>query len=119
MRCMILLAAAEDVGAPPPQLLEAMGAGMGELMQAGVMLQSGALLPSAAGARVRLSGDRVTVTDGPFTEATELVGGYAIVEVQSQDQAVGLATRLVEIHKNHWPGWQGAAEIRPLVDSPP
>ena len=117
VRHMILLKAAEDVGAPPPQLLEAMGAGIAQLMQDGVMLQSGALLPSTAGARVRLSGDRVSVTDGPFTEATELVGGYAIVEVQSQGQAVELATRLVEIHKDHWPGWQGEAEVRQLVEA--
>jgi hypothetical protein len=113
---MILLKAREDVGAPPPELMAAMGTGIGELMQSGTMLTAGTLRPSRAGARVRLKCDRVDVTDGPFTEATELVGGYAIVQVDDHQQAVDLGTRLIEIHKEHWPGWQGEAEVRQLSD---
>lgn len=114
MQYMILLKAREDVGAPPPELMTAMGTGIAELMQSGTMLATGALLPSQAGARVRLSGDRVDVTDGPFTEATELIGGYAIVQVDDRQQAVDLGARLIGIHKDHWPGWQGEAEVRQM-----
>jgi hypothetical protein len=116
MRYMIMVKAREDVGAPPPQLLEAMARGMAELMQSGVMVEAGALLPSAAGARVRLAGDRVAVTDGPFTEATELVGGYSIVQVDRHEEAVALGRRLIEIHQEFWPGWRGEAEVRRLAE---
>ena len=118
MRCMILVKAREDVGPPPPSLLAAMGSGIAELMQSGVMVQTGALLPSSAAARVRLTGDSVAVTDGPFTEATELVGGYSVVQVQTLSEAVELARRLIEIHRDHWPEWQGEAEVRPLAEPP-
>jgi hypothetical protein len=97
-------------------VLEAMSVGIGEMMRSGVMLDAGALLPSVAGTRVRLIGDRVAVTDGPFTEATELVGGYSVVDVASREQAVELATRLIEIHRAHWPGWHGEAEVRQLLE---
>ena len=117
MRYMIMVKAREDVGAPPPRLLEAMGRDMAELLQSGVMVEAGGLLPSVAGARVRLTGDRVAVTDGPFTEATELVGGYSIMQVDSHDEAVALGRRVIEIHQQFWPGWQGEAEVRRLADS--
>jgi hypothetical protein len=111
---MILLKAREDLGPPPPALTAAMTAGIGDLMQSGTMVAAGGLLPSQDGSRVRLSGQRVEVTDGPFTEATELVGGYAVVDVRDQQEAVDLGTRLIEIHQHHWPGWHCEAEIRRL-----
>jgi hypothetical protein len=117
MQYMILLKAREDVGAPPPELMAAMGSGIGELMRSGTMLATGTLRPSSAAARVRLRGDRVDVTDGPFTEATEVVGGYAIVRVDDHREAVDLGTRLIELHKEHWPGWEGEAEVRQMAET--
>jgi hypothetical protein len=116
MQYMILLKAREDMGTPPPALLAAMGKGIGELMQSGTMVAAGALLPSESAARVRLTGDRVQITDGPFTEGTELIGGYSIVQVETHQEAVDLGARLVEIHRDYWPGWQGEAEVRRLSD---
>ena len=116
MHFMILIKMAEDVGAPPPALMEAMGKGMGELMASGTMLEAGGLLPSATGARVRLSQGRVSVTDGPFTEAKELVGGFSIVQVASREEAVELGREVIQMHKDHWPGWEGEAEVRQIAD---
>lgn len=117
MRFMVMLNMPEDAGPPPPELPAAMGAEMESLFKSGVMVDAGGLLPSAAGgARVRLANGTVTVTDGPFTEATELIGGYSIVQVASRDEALALATRLIEIHKEYWPGWEGTAEMRQMHD---
>jgi hypothetical protein len=59
----------------------------------------------------------IKAVDGPFTEANELIGGYAVLEVQSKAEAVELAMRLMQIHKDHWPGWEGSCEVRQLGDS--
>ena len=81
------------------------------------MVEAGGLLPTANGARVRLSGGKVTVTDGPFTEAKEVVGGYAIFDVKSKADMIEWTTRFMELHKKHLPGWEGEAEIRQLAGS--
>ena len=116
MRFMIMLKMSEDAGPPPPAVMEAMGQGIGQMLASGAMLDTGGLLPSATGARVRLSQGNVSVTDGPFTEAKELVGGFAIVQVTSREEAVELGRRLIQLHKDHWPGWEGEAEVRQIAD---
>ncbi len=64
------------------------------------------------GVRVRLSGGKVTVTDGPFTEAKEVFGGYAVFELKTKQEAIEGAVRFMELHKQYWPGWEGETEIR-------
>jgi hypothetical protein len=76
------------------------------------MVASGGLAPTAQSKRVRLSQGKVTVIDGPFTEAKEVVGGYAVFDLKSKEQAVESATRFMELHKEHWPGWEGETEVR-------
>ena len=78
------------------------------------MLGSGGLGPTALGARVRLSGGQLTVTDGPFTEAKEVLGGYAQFELKSKEEAVKSAVAFMELHKKHWPGWEGETEVRQM-----
>lgn len=119
MRYMIMLKMRDDVGPPTNELMEAMGSQMEELFKSGVMVDAGALLPSSATTRIRLTDGKVSVTDGPFTEATELVGGYSIVEVGSRDEALQLGRRLIEMHQQHWPGWEGEAEVRQFTEQPP
>jgi len=63
-----------------------------------------------------LSGGKLKVTDGPFTEAKEVVGGYAIVEVKSRDEALKIARDFMELHQVHWPSFEGESEVRPLED---
>jgi len=101
----------EDV---PPSLFEAMGQFVGEAMKNGSMLDTAGLQPTAKGKRVRLTKGKITVTDGPFTESKEVVGGYAIVQVRSYDEALALAKRFMDLHRIHWPQFEGECEVRPL-----
>ena len=84
MRFMMIVKHAENQGPPPKPLMDAIAKLAEEEAKGGTMLGSGGLGPTALGARVRLSGGQVTVTDGPFTEAKEVVGGYAQFELKSK-----------------------------------
>jgi hypothetical protein len=112
MRFMMIVKVAENSGSPPKALMDAIGKLVEDTMKAGTMIDTGGLAPTAAGARVRLSGGKLTVTDGPFTEAKEVVGGYAMFELKSKEEAIENAMRFMELHKQHWPGWEGETEIR-------
>jgi hypothetical protein len=80
-----------------------------------VMVQSGGLYPTSDGARVRLAGGKVTVTDGPFTEAKEVVGGYAIFDVPSKAHMIRVTERFMALHKTLMPGWEGECELRQMA----
>jgi hypothetical protein len=72
--------------------------------------------------RVRLSGGKISVLDGPFTEAKEVVGGYAMFDFKSKKEALDAVLTFMELHKLHWPGWDGESEIRQVFgpeDFPP
>lgn len=114
MRFMTLVKSAEG-GAPPPKaLMDAiMNLGM-EAAKAGVMVENGGLAPTAMGGRVRLSGGQLTVLDGPFSEAKEVIGGYAVYDLPSKAEAMVWAKKFMEIHREHWPGWEGEAEVRQI-----
>src|SRR5688572_17440031 len=111
MRFITMVKSAEGEGPPPPELLEAIGKLGQETTQAGLMVDTGGLAPTAAAARIRLSRGRMTVTDGPYAEAKEVIGGYAIFELDSKEEAVEQARRFMELHRQHWPGWEGEIEI--------
>jgi hypothetical protein len=114
MKFMMIVKHPEKQGPPPKELMDAIAILSEESAKAGNMLGSGGLGPTALGARVRLSGGKVTVTDGPFTEAKEVVGGYAQFELKSKEEAVESAVRFMELHKKHWPGWEGETEVRQM-----
>src|SRR5580700_6817027 len=114
MRFMMMVKTAERSGPPPKELMDAMDKLAAESTKAGEMIESGGLGPTAAGSRVRLAGGKITVTDGPFTEAKEVFGGYAVFELKSKEEAVEGAVRFMELHKQHWPAWQGETEVRQL-----
>jgi len=114
MRFMMIVKHTERQGPPPKELMDALSVLAEGEVKAGTMIGSGGLGPTALGARVRLSGGRVTVTDGPFTEAKEVVGGYAQFELKSKEEAVESAVRFMELHKKYWPGWEGETEVRQL-----
>jgi hypothetical protein len=65
---------------------------------------------------VRSSGGKLHISDGPFTEAKEIVGGYAFVEAPSRDEALKVARDFMELHRAHWPEFEGECEVRPLED---
>ena len=114
MRFMMIVKHAEKLGPLPKQLMDAITKLAAEEAKAGTMLGGGGLGPTALGARVRLSGGHVTVTDGPFTEAKEVIGGYAQFELKSKEEAVESAVQFMELHRKHWPGWEGETEVRQM-----
>jgi hypothetical protein len=114
MRFMMIVKHAEKQGPPPKSLMDAIAKAAEEETKAGTMLGNGGLFPTAQGARVRLSGGKVTVIDGPFTEAKEIIGGYAQFELKSKEEAIESAVQFLELHKKHWPGWEGETEVRQM-----
>ena len=114
MRFMVFVKMREDVGETPQALYEAMGAEMGALFASGSMIDAGGLGGASQATEIRLKDGEVLTTNGPWTEATEVVGGYSILEVRSREEAVEGARRVIELHKEHWPGWEGSVEVRPI-----
>jgi len=115
MKFMMIVKHKEGQGFPPKELIDAMVKLSQEAVDAGTMLGSGGLLPTDSGAAVRLSGGKITVKDGPFTEAKEIIGGYAQFELESKEEAVQSAIKFMELHKQYWPGWEGETEIRQMM----
>jgi hypothetical protein len=111
---MMMVKHPEPSGPPPKELMDAMAKLTEEAVKAGTMVASGGLAPTAASTRVRLSRGQVTAIDGPFTEAKEVVGGFAILEFKSKEEALEGARAFMELHRKHWPGWEGETEIRQI-----
>ncbi len=101
---------------PPPALMDAMRGFVERCMRDGTLVETGGLLPSKDGLRVRLAGGKITVTDGPFTETKEIIGGWAILKADSKAEVVRIATEFMELHRKHWPGFEGESEVRPMFD---
>jgi hypothetical protein len=114
MRFMTIVKSAEKYGFPPQGLIDAIEKLRLEAVGAGAMLETGGLAPTATGKSVRLRQGRLEVIDGPFTETKEVVGGYAVFELKSQDEAVEWSRRFMELHREHWPGWEGETEVRQM-----
>jgi hypothetical protein len=117
MRFLSMVKLTEGKSSPPSKsMMDAVGQLLQEAAKEGcVIVQSGGLFPINAGARVRLAGGKITVTDGPFTEAKEVVGGYAIFDVPSKAQMIKLTERFMALHKVHMPGWEGECELRQMA----
>lgn len=104
-----------DTG-PPPALLDAMGLFVQKSLQDGSLVDTGGLLPSKAGFRIRLSKGAISMTDGPFSETKEVIGGWAIINADSKDEALRIAREFMELHRKHWPQFEGEAEVRPMFE---
>ena len=115
MRFMMMVKHAEKNSGPPPKaFMDAMTKISEEAIKNGAMVISGGLAPTAISTRVRLSQGQVTPIDGPFTEAKEIVGGFAILEFKSREEAIQSAICFMGLHKTHWPGWEGETEVRQI-----
>ena len=111
MRFMVLVKATKESEAgvmPSAELLSEMGKYNEELIRAGVMLAGEGLQPSSKGARVRFSGSKRTVIDGPFSETKELVAGFWLIQVKSKEEAIEWVKRI----PNPMPGTESEIEIR-------
>jgi hypothetical protein len=118
MRFMMLVKSAEHSGPPPKELMDAIAKLAQDTTKAGTMIETGGLAPSAMSTRVRLAQGKITALDGPFAETRELVGGYAIFEFNSKQEAIESAREFMELHRKHWPGWEGETEIRQIFTMP-
>ncbi len=115
MRFMVMVMGTKDseAGTPPtPEAMAAMQQYNAELAKAGVLLAAEGLTATSKGVRVKFSGDRRTVIDGPFTEAKELVAGFSIIQVQSREEAIEWVKRA----PNVFPNGEAEVEIRKLMD---
>jgi hypothetical protein len=115
MRFMMLVKSSENSGPPPKELMDAIAKLSEEAVKGGTMVASGALAPTSVSTRVRVSRGQLTSIDGPFSEAKEVIGGYAIFELPSKQVALEGALHFMELHKKHWPGWEGETEIRQML----
>jgi|SRR5690242_9290585 hypothetical protein len=117
MRFMAIVKPGKDyeAGKPPsPELMAAMGKLNQESTAAGIFVTGGGLLPSSQGHKLRMSGGKVTVTDGPFSETKEVIGGFAILNYASHEEAIEGARRVMQIHADH--GYTDLEiELRPMM----
>ena len=118
MRYMMFIKHTEDYRNEqvPAGLYEAMGEFVGAGMKSGAIIDTAGLKPTSDGTRIRLSGRKITVIDGPFVESKEIVGGYALMEMKSREEALEYARKFMDIHLEYWPEFEGECEVRPVED---
>ena len=119
MRYLMMIKGTRDyeAGAPPsPELMDGMAKLSEEYAKAGVLLLSEGLQPSSRGTRITCSNGKLSVVDGPFAEAKELIAGFAILRAESKEEAIELAKRCVDVHTKA--GVDIEMEIRPLFEAP-
>jgi hypothetical protein len=111
MRFMFIVKS-DHQGPPSPELLAAMEKLATREIVAGRMLDNGGLAPPQVGAQVRIDGGKLNVVDGPFVEAKEVIGGYAIFELPGHEEALASAREFMQLHADHMPNWEGVCEVR-------
>src|SRR5215471_11854937 len=112
MRFLAIYRSAETGLPPAAQNMAAMGKLIEEMAKAGVLLATEGCQPSSKGARVRIAGGKLTVTDGPFTETKEVIGGFALFQVESKEEAIEWTKRFLQL------AGDGESEIRQLYEAP-
>jgi hypothetical protein len=117
MRYMFLISAVETGAPPPASLMDAIGKLAQQELASGRMISQGGLLPTAMGsARIELKRGKLKVLDGPFAESKEVLGGFAIFELPTREEALASAERFMELHRVHWPEFEGVCEMRPMFE---
>jgi hypothetical protein len=98
---------------PSEELMQRMGELIEEVTKAGVMLETAGLTPATQGTTVRWEGGKLSVTDGPFTESKEVIGGYAIMQCKDRAEAVEWSKRFVKVHEDYW---TVSCEVREIAE---
>jgi hypothetical protein len=115
MRFLSMIRVDENGGqVPGEQLMHDMGKLIDDMTREGVLIRTAGLRPTAEGARVRLRKGKLSTVDGPFTETKEVIGGFAILEAGSMEEAIELTKRFLQIHGDTW---EIECEVR-QVDGP-
>src|SRR4051794_17284571 len=97
---------------PPKALMDAMGEFVARMFASGVLKETGGLEPTSKAYRIRSSGGKLHVIDGPFAETKEVIGGFALVETKSKEEADAVAREFMELHRVHWPQFECESEVR-------
>jgi hypothetical protein len=119
MRFMSIVTSPQPSAPPSPEMMQAMGKLADREIKAGRLVDTGGLMPLALGARVRITDGQLSVVDGPFVEAKEVIGGYAIFELRNKEEAVAMAKEFMQLHIDHMPGWEGTCEVRAFFAGDP
>ena len=119
MRFMYIVTSPTPMTGPNPALFEAINKVRGREIKAGRLVDDGGLMPVATGAQVRIADKKLSVIDGPFVEAKEVIGGYAVFELRDKAEAVAMAREFMQLHLEHMPDWEGTCEVRPFVTANP
>ncbi len=115
MRYMFLTSGAETGAIPPQAMIDAIEKLTEQEIAAGRMIARGGLMPTAMGsARIESRRGKLKLTDGPFAETKEVLGGFAIFEFATREDALAAARSFMELHRQHWPEWEGVCEMRPM-----
>ena len=110
---LIRIEESDTPAGPSPELMQRMEKLMEEMTKAGVLLDTAGLTPTAQGTRVHYEGGQLSVTDGPFTESKEVVGGYALLQAKDRAEAVEWTKRFLKDHEEHW---TVTCEVRELME---
>ena len=116
MRFMYIVTAPQAMQVPSPALMEAIGKISEREIKAGRMIDNGGLMPLQQGARIAIADGKLSITDGPFVEAKEVVGGYAIFELRDKAEALAMGKEFMQLHLDHMPGWEGTCEMRAMIN---
>ena len=117
MRFMMMVKTRESNTTPSPELIAAVGDYGARMTAAGVLIEAGGLLPTAMGALIDVSSKGVVVTDGPFAETKEQIGGYAIIRADSKAAAIEHGKEFMKLHTDFLgPSYEGRLEIRAMAD---
>lgn len=115
MRYMFLTSGAETGLVPPQRMIDEIERLSEVEMAAGRMIARGGLAPTAMGsARLESRRGKLKLTDGPFAESKEVLGGFAIFEFETREEALASLQSFMELHREHWPEWEGVCEMRPM-----
>jgi hypothetical protein len=101
---------------PPQSLNDAMGGFMAEGFAQGWLKDTAGLKPTSQGVRIRQKAGKLTKTDGPFTETKEIIGGYALIETATREEALAIADKFMDLHRLHIPDFECESEVRPCDD---
>ena len=101
-------------GGPSEELMTEMGKLISEMTRAGVLLDTAGLGPAEEASVLRISGGKVTTVDGPYAEAREFIGGYALVQCGTQEEAAEWAKRFLEVHGDEW---DVIVEVRSVIEA--
>jgi hypothetical protein len=112
MRYLCFLKMDEAKAHPPQTMIDATTAYDAAARAEGTLVDGGDLYPMADAVEFRVRSGSLTITDGPFQETKEVIVGWSMFDVDTEDRARHEAQRLIELHLAHWPGWEGSIELR-------